>query len=177
MIRHVTGNILDSSADALVNTVNTVGVMGKGIALQFRQAFPDNYDAYVRACERGEVQPGHMFVFHRLTHPRWIINFPTKRDWRHRARMADIESGLKALIETVRHEDIKSNRRTSLILRTDTHLACASKAGCEMSVSNGYHDSFNRGSARHPDGRGLRGARRADSRYFGRIPHNADCQS
>jgi O-acetyl-ADP-ribose deacetylase (regulator of RNase III) len=108
MIKHVTGNILDSSADALVNTVNTVGVMGKGIALQFRQAFPDNYDAYVRACEHGEVQPGHMFVFHRLTHPRWIINFPTKRDWRHRARMADIDSGLKALIETVRHEDIKS---------------------------------------------------------------------
>jgi hypothetical protein len=58
--------------------VNTVGVMGKGIALQFRQAFPDNYDAYVRACEREEVQPGQMFVFHRLTHPRWIINFPTK---------------------------------------------------------------------------------------------------
>jgi len=155
MIRHVTGNILDSSADALVNTVNTVGVMGKGIALQFRQAFPDNYDAYVRACEHGEVQPGYMFVFHRLTHPRCIINFPTKRDWRHRARMADIESGLKALIETVRHEDIKSNRRTSLILRTH----------------------FNRVSARHPDGRGLRGVRRADSRYFGRIPHNADCQS
>jgi O-acetyl-ADP-ribose deacetylase (regulator of RNase III) len=53
MIKHVIGNILDSSADALVNTVNTVGVMGKGIALQFRQAFPDNYDAYVRACEPG----------------------------------------------------------------------------------------------------------------------------
>ena len=64
MIKRVTGNILDSSADALVNTVNTVGVVGKGIALQFRQAFPDNYDAYVRACEHGEVQPGHMFVFH-----------------------------------------------------------------------------------------------------------------
>ncbi|MGP0070505.1 MAG: macro domain-containing protein [Bryobacteraceae bacterium] len=108
MIKHVTGNILDSRAGALVNTVNTVGVMGKGIALQFRQTFPDNYDAYVRACEQGEVQPGHMFVFHRLTHPRWIIIFPTKRDWRHRARMGDIESGLKALIETVRHEDIKS---------------------------------------------------------------------
>src|SRR5580658_265181 len=70
MIKHVTGNILDSSADALVNTVNTVGVMGKGIALQFGQAFPDNYDAYVRACEHGEVKPGHMFVFHRLTYPR-----------------------------------------------------------------------------------------------------------
>ena len=108
MIKHVTGNILDSSADALVNTVNAVGVMGKGIALHFRQAFPDNYDAYVRACEHREVQPGHMFVFHRLTHPRWIINFPTKRVWRRRARMADIESGLKALIETVKHEEIKS---------------------------------------------------------------------
>jgi O-acetyl-ADP-ribose deacetylase (regulator of RNase III) len=94
--------------DALVNTVNTVGVMGKGIALQFGQGFPDNYDAYVRAREHGEVQPSHMFVFHRLTHPRWIINFPTKRDWRHRARMADIESGLKGLFETVKHEEIKS---------------------------------------------------------------------
>jgi O-acetyl-ADP-ribose deacetylase (regulator of RNase III) len=108
MIKRVTGNILDANVDALVNTVNTIGVMGKGIALQFRQAFPDNYDAYVRACENGEVQPGRMFVLRRLTNPRWIINFQTKRDWRHRSRLADIESGLTALIEIVASEGIRS---------------------------------------------------------------------
>ncbi|MCX6616464.1 MAG: macro domain-containing protein [Acidobacteria bacterium] len=108
MIKQVSGNILDADAEALVNTVNTVGVMGKGIALQFRQAFMDNYRAYVKACERGEVRPGEMFVYRRLTKPRWIINFPTKRDWRHPARMTDIESGLRALVETVKSEGIKS---------------------------------------------------------------------
>lgn len=108
MIKLVTGNILDAPAEALVNTVNTVGVMGKGIALQFRQAFPDNYDAYARAAEKGEVQPGRMFVFHRLTHPRWIINFPTKRHWRHRSRLEDIDSGLVDLVATIRKEGIPS---------------------------------------------------------------------
>ena len=79
MIEIVAGNLLDAEVEALVNTVNTVGVMGKGIALQFRQAFPDNYEAYRRACQRKEVKPGEMFVFKRLTDPRFIINFPTKR--------------------------------------------------------------------------------------------------
>jgi O-acetyl-ADP-ribose deacetylase (regulator of RNase III) len=93
-----------------VNTVNTEGIMGKGIALQFRKAFPENYDAYRRACEIGDVQPGKMFVFERrtLTSPRYIINFPTKRHWRSKSRMSDIEAGLRALVAEVKSLGIRS---------------------------------------------------------------------
>jgi O-acetyl-ADP-ribose deacetylase (regulator of RNase III) len=110
MIDHVAGNILDADAEALVNTVNTVGVMGKGIALQFRQAFPGNYAAYVDACKRQEVTPGRMFVYHtgRLSGPRYVINFPTKRHWKGKSRVEDIESGLCDLVEVVKREGIKS---------------------------------------------------------------------
>ena len=84
------GNLLDADVEAVVNTVNTEGVMGKGIALQFRNAYPENYEAYRKACEAGEVQPGRMFIFDRntLTSPRYIINFPTKRHWRSKSRIA-----------------------------------------------------------------------------------------
>jgi O-acetyl-ADP-ribose deacetylase (regulator of RNase III) len=84
--------------------------MGKGIALQFKQAFPDNYAAYPAACKRGNVEPGKMFVFpmNTLHNPRFIINFPTKRHWKGKSRLQDIESGLKALIEVVRQEKIRS---------------------------------------------------------------------
>src|SRR5260370_36157492 len=110
MIYKAEGDLLSTDAEALVNTVNTVGVMGKGIALQFKQAFPDNYSAYEAACKRGEVQLGRMFVFHRntLNNPRIIINFPTKEHWRKRSRIEDIESGLQALIEVVESEKIHS---------------------------------------------------------------------
>ncbi|MCS6930718.1 MAG: macro domain-containing protein [Acetobacteraceae bacterium] len=110
MITLKTGDILAEPAEALVNTVNCVGVMGRGIALQFRHAFPDNFKAYEAACARGEVQPGRMFVFERqaLDAPRWIINFPTKRHWRGRSRMADIEAGLAALVEAIRIRNIRS---------------------------------------------------------------------
>lgn len=104
------GNLLEADVEALVNTVNTVGVMGKGIALQFRQTFPDNYAAYQTACKRGEVQPGAMFVTETgaLTNPRYIINFPTKRDWRAKSKMEDIEAGLAALVAVVRELGIGS---------------------------------------------------------------------
>jgi O-acetyl-ADP-ribose deacetylase (regulator of RNase III) len=104
------GNLLEADVEALVNTVNTVGVMGKGIALQFRQAFTDNYMAYQAACKHGEVQPGHMFVTETraLTGPRYIINFPTKRDWRAKAKMEDIDAGLIALIAELRDRQIYS---------------------------------------------------------------------
>jgi|SRR5215469_9100696 len=110
MIQRTTGNLLDSDAEAFVNTVNSVGVMGKGIALQFKQAFPGNYAAYAAACKRGEVEPGRMFVFHTNTlhNPRFIINFPTKRHWKGKSRMKDIESGLQSLIEIIRRENIHS---------------------------------------------------------------------
>jgi O-acetyl-ADP-ribose deacetylase (regulator of RNase III) len=110
MIEYCSGNLLEADAEALVNAVNTVGVMGKGIALQFRRAFPANYAAYRRACERGEMQPGRMFVFDtgQPTNPRYILNFPTKRHWKDKSRLADVKSGLSALPETVRQLNIKS---------------------------------------------------------------------
>jgi len=87
-----------------------VGFMGRGIALQFKKAWPDNFKAYAAACRRDEVQPGCMFVFEtgRLTNPRLIINFPTKRHWRGKSRMEDIESGLRALVEEIRSRRIHS---------------------------------------------------------------------
>jgi O-acetyl-ADP-ribose deacetylase (regulator of RNase III) len=110
VIHKAQGDLLSADAEALVNTVNTVGVMGKGIALQFKQAFPDNYSAYEAACKRGEVQLGKMFVYHRntLNNPRIIINFPTKKHWRQKSRIVDIESGLCALIEVVKTENVRS---------------------------------------------------------------------
>jgi O-acetyl-ADP-ribose deacetylase (regulator of RNase III) len=110
MIEYKIGDILSENADALVNTVNCVGFMGRGIALQFKQTWPDNFKAYAAACRRNEVQPGRMFVFAtgRLTPPRFIINFPTKRHWRGKSRMEDIESGLKALVEEIRARNIRS---------------------------------------------------------------------
>ena len=90
MIEFKQGDILEANAEALVNTVNCVGVMGRGIALQFKEAFPDNFKAYAVACKRDEreLQPGKMFVFerHQLRGPKFIINFPTKRHWRGQSR-------------------------------------------------------------------------------------------
>lgn len=104
------GNLLKADVEAVVNAVNTEGVMGKGIALQFRNAYPDNYEAYRLACEGNDVTPGRMFVFPRqsLTNPRYIINFPTKRHWKAKSRMEDIESGLTALVSDVRRLGIRS---------------------------------------------------------------------
>ncbi len=110
MIEYMRGDILRSEAEALVNTVNCVGVMGRGIALQFKRAFPANFGAYAAACGRGEVVPGRMFVFEtgRLVPPRYIINFPTKRHWRGKSRLEDIESGLEDLVEVIRKRKFRS---------------------------------------------------------------------
>ena len=110
IIEYVSGDILRHDAEALVNTVNCVGVMGRGIALQFKKAFPDNFRAYKAACDRGEVVPGRMFVTERSTldRPRCIINFPTKRHWRGRSRMEDVESGLQDLVRVIRERGIAS---------------------------------------------------------------------
>ena len=109
MIEYRTGDILRAEAEALVNTVNCVGIMGRGVALQFKNAYPDNFKAYAAACSREEVRPGRMFVFEtgQLT-PKYIINFPTKRHWRGKSRMEDIESGLAALAEEIRQRRISS---------------------------------------------------------------------
>ena len=110
MIEYAKGNLLVADAEALVNTVNCVGYMGKGIALQFKQAFPANFKAYENACRAHEVKPGHMFIFETgsMVNPKYIINFPTKRHWRGNSRIEDIESGLKVLIEEVKRLGIRS---------------------------------------------------------------------
>lgn len=110
MITLTQGNLLESNAEALVNTVNAVGVMGKGIALQFKKAFPENFKAYEAACKTDKIRPGVMFVTEaRTLHGvRYIINFPTKRHWKGKSRMSDIETGLRALAQEVRSRDIRS---------------------------------------------------------------------
>ena len=110
MIQFKTGNILTEDAEVLVNTVNCVGVMGRGLALQFKKAFPDNFKAYASACQRGEVRPGRMFIFEtgQLTYPHYIINFPTKRHWRAKSRIEDIEAGLGDLVREIRERNIRS---------------------------------------------------------------------
>jgi O-acetyl-ADP-ribose deacetylase (regulator of RNase III) len=104
------GDILQADTEALVNTVNCIGIMGRGIALQFRKAFPENYEVYRAACEREEVQPGRMLVFdrQRLINPRYIINFPTKRHWKGKSRIEDIQAGLTALVQEVQARNIRS---------------------------------------------------------------------
>ena len=110
MIETAHGNIVQDDAEALVNTVNCVGIMGRGIALQFRKAFPENYSQYKAYCDKGKMRPGVMFVhnLNRLHNPRYIINFPTKRHWKGRSRIEDIDLGLKALVAEVRKLGIKS---------------------------------------------------------------------
>lgn len=110
MIEAARGNLLQADAEALVNTVNTVGAMGKGIALQFKQAFPENFRAYARAVRKGEVKPGEMLVVPTgfVTNPRYIINFPTKRHWRGRSRIEDIEAGLEALVREIKRLGVRS---------------------------------------------------------------------
>ncbi|WP_446470174.1 type II toxin-antitoxin system antitoxin DNA ADP-ribosyl glycohydrolase DarG [Xenorhabdus stockiae] len=110
MIELTSGDILRADAEAIVNTINCVRVMGRGIALQFKNSWPNNFKAYVVACKKKEVQPGKMFIFEtgQLTNPRFIINFPTKRHWRGASRIEDIDSGLKALVEDIKNYRIKS---------------------------------------------------------------------
>ncbi len=110
MIETTSGDILTADAEALVNTVNCVGIMGRGIALQFRKAFPDNFKAYEAVCKRGELHPGHMFIYETgsFTNPRYVINFPTKRHWKGKSRLADIELGLKTLVSDIQRLGIHS---------------------------------------------------------------------
>ena len=110
MIAISSGSILKADAEALVNTVNCIGHMGKGIALQFKQAYPDNFIVYQKACNAKEVRPGKMFIFETgsMLNPKYIINFPTKRHWRGKSRIEDIKSGLIALVDDVKRLKIKS---------------------------------------------------------------------
>ena len=109
MIKYMTGDLLAADSEALVNSVNCVGVMGRGVALAFKRRFPDNFKAYKAACDWGELQPGRMFVFETSElMPRFIINFPTKQHWRASSRVADIEAGLSALVAEIERHRIHS---------------------------------------------------------------------
>lgn len=132
MIEYKTGDIFAEDVDALVAPVNCEGVMGRGLALQFKREFPDNFRKYSKKCKGEEIRPGNMFVFEtssngqsaldletqsgnkfasetrRVADPKYIINFPTKRDWRRKSRMEDIESGLKSLVDEIQGRRIRS---------------------------------------------------------------------
>lgn len=111
MIWYSEGNLLESKAEALVNTVNTVGVMGKGIALQFKNQFPDNYKKYLKACKEGTIKIGTLLVTEEaslLAGNKLIINFPTKTDWRKPSEYSYIESGLIELVRIISENHIKS---------------------------------------------------------------------
>jgi O-acetyl-ADP-ribose deacetylase (regulator of RNase III)/uncharacterized protein YwgA len=111
MINFLTGDMLKADADALVNTVNTVGVMGKGIALQFKEAFPYNNKEYVRACKDNELAPGKLLAVwdsNLLYGRKLIVNFPTKVHWRQPSQYEYIEKGLRAIRELIIKENIKS---------------------------------------------------------------------
>ncbi len=134
MIEYRTGDILTAEVEAFVNSVNCVGVMGRGIALEFKKAYPENFKAYANACDLEEIKPGRMFVFDlRAPTPvdeesggvlqqgslldsgddregdlRYIVNFPTKRHWRGKSRIEDIESGLEALALEIKGRNIRS---------------------------------------------------------------------
>lgn len=110
MITYAKGNLLNADVEAVVNTVNTVGVMGKGIALMFKEAFPMNFKEYKAACKRDEVEVGRMFVTEtgKLMGPKWIINFPTKKHWRQPTKMEWITEGLKDLKKVIENNNIRS---------------------------------------------------------------------
>ena len=116
MIRVCTGDLLAQDAEALVNPVNTVGVMGRGLALQFKKAYPEMFEGYQRACQRGQVELGLMHVWWVGGSDRWsldgrpvfVINFPTKAHWRERSFLEDIEAGLKNLVEVLLQEGVAS---------------------------------------------------------------------
>lgn len=110
MITTAHGNLLTDPAEALVNTVNCAGVMGKGIALQFKQAFPENFKAYEKACKASRVKLGEVLIYETgaLVGPKYILNFPTKGHWKNPSRIEDIQSGLKDLVTKVRQLNIQS---------------------------------------------------------------------
>lgn len=110
MIKHGQGNLLEADAEALVNTVNCVGVMGKGIALQFKRTFPQNFRAYSDACRRKEMKLGQVLVVptEQTSNPLYIINFPTKGHWKSKSRLEDIRTGLLSLIDEISRLGIRS---------------------------------------------------------------------
>ena len=110
MVRYTQGNLLDAPAEALVNTVNEVGVMGKGVALMFREAFPESAKAYQAAAKVGDIRVGRVFVTecNTLIGPKWIVHFPTKKHWRHPSKLDWIRAGLRDLVRVIHEREIRS---------------------------------------------------------------------
>lgn len=110
MITYTQGNLLEAQVEALVNTVNTVGVMGKGIALMFKERFPKNMAEYASACKAKQVNTGKMFVTEtsELMGPKWIVNFPTKQHWRAKSKMEWIQEGLIDLRYFLENNNVRS---------------------------------------------------------------------
>ncbi len=110
MITYITGNIFDDNAMAIVNTVNTQGVMGKGLALQFKEKYPQNYLLYKKACKEGNIGIGNLFITETITNgkKRFIINFPTKTTWRRPSEYSFIQEGLMDLRNKIRDLSITS---------------------------------------------------------------------
>lgn len=110
MIEYVKGDILEAKTDAIVNTVNCVGIMGKGLALKFKEKYPRMFEAYRALCQAGHIKPGyvHTFAVGSFLPPFFVINFPTKRHWWDNSRLEDIDSGLEALAYIVKKTGISS---------------------------------------------------------------------
>lgn len=110
MVEVVSGDLFEADVDAITNAVNCVGVMGRGIALAFKNRFPENFIAYKQACDDGSLRPGSVFVFDRRdsAHPRYVVNFPTKDHWRNPSKLTDIEAGLRALTDEIDRLGIRS---------------------------------------------------------------------
>ena len=109
MIRFTTGDIFAQPVDAIVNPVNCVGVMGRGLARQFKHRYPDAFVAYREACARGQLLPGRVFVYDTRAHrPTWIVHFPTKRHWRNPSAIGDIDAGLQDLAAAIPRHGIAS---------------------------------------------------------------------
>ncbi|GAX07121.1 macro domain protein [Secundilactobacillus pentosiphilus] len=106
MLIYVQTSLFDSSAQVLVNTVNTVGAMGKGIALQFKKLYPDMFKEYRHFCETGDLTVGKLWLY--KTPTKWILNFPTKKNWRNKSKIEYIEAGLKKFVETYQERGIES---------------------------------------------------------------------
>ncbi len=107
MVKVIIGNLFDSQCQTLVNTVNCVGVMGKGVALEFKNSFPDMFEDYTRRCEQGKVKLGRPFLYKRLIEP-WILNFPTKNHWRQITNLKDVTDGLEYLFIKLKTWEITS---------------------------------------------------------------------
>lgn len=109
-MNYTKGNILESNTEVIINPVNTVGVMGKGLALQFKQKFPTNYKIYKEACKNQTIDIGKLLLVDEsnLERKKFIINFPTKKHWRNSSKIEYIEEGLKDLVRIIETQSFES---------------------------------------------------------------------